>query len=213
MNIREVENIFLIAGGPSAKGLDFQRLVGKGFILGVKEAFFHTPSDACFTMDRRWNHHRLPQLQKRQAKVFASQKHWGSKWGGRHIEPWDGVEWFKVWVDREGLSDMPGVLNAKNSGFAALNLAYQCNPKRIFLFGYDLSMPTGGEEYWYRPPDWRKPRRNYDSEARRWMRDHELAAPYFKIKGIQVYNVSKQSAIPYYQKLSWEKMLKLLEVA
>ncbi len=216
MTIRTAENIFLVAGGPSAKGLGFQKLVGKGFILGVKEAFFHAPCNACFTMDRRWNMYRLRRLEAMRAQVFASVKHWSfkSKHGAKDAgpDPWPEVERFKVWVDRNGLSDEPGVLNGKNSGFAALNLVYQFNPKRIFLFGYDLSMQEGGPEYWYPGHEWRAAKKRY-GQAENWIPDHSLAAKQCQLKGIQVYNVSKQSAIECYPKISFEKTLKMLEAA
>lgn len=214
MDISLAEDIFLIAGGPSAGVLDFSRLAHypRGYILGVKDAYFHTPADGCFTMDRRWNHHRIERLKERSAEVFASRKHWKSKWGGPFIEPWEGVHWLKVYVDRPGLSDESGILNGKNSGFAALNLAYQCNPKRIFLFGYDLTMVPDGAEHWYPTHEWRRPKTTYGN-VHRWLPDHDVAARQLQEKGIEVFNVSTSSAIQCYTKISFKEVFRLLEAA
>lgn len=206
------DTITIIAGGHSAAGIDFNRFALAGYILACKDSYFHVKqATGCFTMDRRWNIHRLQKLKEMDAEVFASAKHWGYKHPGiPPVAPWERVKLIKVHVDRPGLSTDPTCLHGKNSGFAALNLAYHCKPRRIFLFGFDLTIPPGANEHWYETYEWRQPRKNYNG-YKSWAQDHDHAAPLFKQAGIEVYNVSNISLINSYKVITVDEAMSLLK--
>lgn len=214
--IGNVDNIVIIAGGPSARGIDFMPFVRSDtYILGCKDAFFNAPCHGCFTMDRRWNMHRVHRLHEQSAQVFASKKHWGFKPPPGHpylqIAPWSEVEFYKVDIYARGLSLDPAILNGRDSGFAALNLAFHKKPKRIFLFGFDLTMTQCGDEHWYADHEWRAPKRSYPHGVD-WAKDHALAAPVFTENGIAVYNASAISIIDAYPRVTTAEALHLMEL-
>lgn len=210
-------DVVIIAGGPSAAALDLNLLKCKDlYVLGCKDAFFNAPCHGCFTMDRRWNMHRVNRLREANAEVFASRKHWGFKpppgFPYEPISPWDRVHFVKVDIYNRGLCEIPGQVNGRDSGFAALNLTWQYRPKRIFLIGFDLTMPPGGQEHWYPDHEWRKAKRDY-SCGRDWVIDHEMAANRFQAEGVEVYNLSSNSIIDVYPKISYADAISMMRDA
>lgn len=200
--------IFIIGGGPSARGLNFESLKGKGYILGVNDSFLHAPCDGVVSMDGRWMFNRCQQLRDSRIPYFAAYKHF-MKWCGA-IGPWAEVELYHVdpYKDpaHQGMNESFEPLWANNSGFMAMNIAYLCRPKQIYLFGFDLRVnPKEGEngEHWYGQYEWRE-FRNRPGLYNMWLPHHKVAARQFRYAGIKVFNVSRISRIPCYGKIPFE---------
>lgn len=196
--------VFIIGGGPSAKGFDFNRLAGLGSVLAVNDAFRHVPFEAVVSMDGRWMSHRAPELKNRRATLYASRKHF-CKWLGDD-DAWSSLFLFDVDPYKQGMSDENG-LYAKHSGAMALNLAYQARPERVYLFGFDhTNQPDAGQysEHWYGTYEWRKPREGF-THMDEWIEDHNHAARQFAAAGIQVFNVSPISRVEAYERMTYDQ--------
>ncbi len=191
--------IFIIGGGPSARGLDFDTLKGKGFILAVNDSFLHAPYDAVVSMDGRWMFNRHKQLRDAESRLFASEKHF-RKWCGAGWL-WPGVSLHPVEPMKSGMSPYPEVLYAKHSGAMALNIAYLSQPKQVYLFGFDHTGDTKGE-HWYANYPWRPVKKSFES-MKPWIEDHAHAAKQFERAGIEVFNVSNISKIPDYRRIKY----------
>jgi hypothetical protein len=202
MRLIEADNIFIIAGGPSAKGLDFSKIKGRGYIMGVNDSAIHTPCDGVFTMDGLWLKNRWWSIRQMKidafARITAFRKHVGLE------NAWDRLCLYNWEIDKPGMSDSDTCLWGNNSGDVTLNYAYLCKPKRVFLFGFDLTVNS--QEHWYPQYPWRGKVYN-DNHFRKWLYAHNARAEQFKNAGIEVYNVSKISKIGAYNKINYKEAL------
>lgn len=209
-HIGKHSTIIIIAGGPSVRFYDVRRLEGLGFIIAVNDSFLHAPFDAIVSMDGRWLFNRYEEMRKRNLSLWASLKHF-SKWCSAGWV-WPGVELFKVNPDGKGLSDSFEQLNADNSGYMALNVAYLLKPKNIFLYGFDLTHDSSAgdkAEHWYGCYPWRNVEKK-PGLYQMWMPNHKQAAQQLALANINIYNVSPQSKIEVYPKMSFENAENLL---
>lgn len=119
---------FVIGSGPSLTGFDFTKLP-PAVRIGANKGAWIADCDTLVTLDRHFP-------RKCQAEIEAFQ---GEKIIAALPEEMflDGV----TYVKRErgdGFSESPFALRGYDSGFAALNLAYQRGYKRIALLGFDF---------------------------------------------------------------------------
>ena len=133
------EPCFLIGGGPSLYGFDFNRLEGKGRIIAVNKAFFYVPfADMMIAMDQQF-YDWLKKGQLSKAITAAFHKFQGLKvWVDSNNSAMDGVHFIFRWNLPELTNTMKqGVWCGNNTGVGALTLAclLGCNP--IYLMGYD----------------------------------------------------------------------------
>lgn len=201
------DRIFIIGGGPSARGLDFQKLVGYGYLLGVNDSFLHTPCNGLASMDGRWVFKRSKEIKAAGIDTFLSRRH-AEKWMGKGWA-WDGVTLLEVDHLQHGMSETHKKIYAKHSGAVALNVAYLARPKEIYLFGFDHTDDRKSGEYsehWYGQYEWRPKRTTY-YHMNPWIEDHEVAASQFKKSGIWVFNVSQISKIKAYPKIDFDDVL------
>jgi len=136
-------DVYIVGGGPSLKGFDFNRLAGK-FTVGCNDAAFHAQTDVLFTID-----HNYAVRRAQEARSFAES-------GGEvcfavpaNFKPektQPGINYLRR-MRHGGLSDDPREVYGLNSGYGALNLAYLKKARRVFLLGYDMRggcYETGG---------------------------------------------------------------------
>jgi hypothetical protein len=136
------EPCFIIGGGPSLIGFDFERLRGRGHIIAINRAFEFVPfADILFFMDRRFYqicHDDPARYQLWQDfkgyKVFLNIM-------GRKFDDCNSVRS----VGRNGASTSirGGLHHGNNSGVGALNLALCLKAKPIYLLGYDMRHENG----------------------------------------------------------------------
>lgn len=92
----------------------------------------------------------------------------------------------------EPLCDEPGVISSGgNSGYQAVNIAYQLGAKRILLLGYDM----GGKHWMKRPDQFEK-----HSPYNQWIYNFNMLAPVIASKGVEVINCSNVSALKCFKK-------------
>jgi len=110
-----------------------------------------------------------------------------------------------------GISRRPGFISwNRNTGGAAINLAYHLGAKRIFLLGFDMNLGKGHYQHWHSA---------YNSAAKKGPKDHRhlpfrrhlqcfsaIARDAGEL-GIEILNVSMTSAIKEFKKITLKEAL------
>ena len=129
---------FLIGGGPSLTGFDFERLRGRGRVIAINRAFEFIPwADMLFFMD--WKFYNLCHNDKEKLRLW--QEFQGIKLFcnllGRKTDDCYSVRG----LGRHGMSWSlkKGVFHGNNSGHGALEVALALGCRPIYLLGYDMN--------------------------------------------------------------------------
>jgi len=145
------QRCFLIGGGPSLKGFDFDRLHGER-VIAINKAFYDAPfADIMFAMDR-------PLIDELQS----------GRLGANYRDAFRDFGGLKIWLDISGYVYPPdvyslpsageigwtrslraGLYHGQNSGYGALNLAMVLKANPIYLLGYDLKEGPAGEKHYH----------------------------------------------------------------
>jgi hypothetical protein len=183
--------VFLIGGGPSLAGFDFEKLRGRR-VITINRSFRVTPwADVLYFCDR--NFWRVDSAEI--LKTFT----------GRHIvtvcrEQHDRLKNIQN-TGTSGLELRPiGVKHGTNSGYQAINLGFLMGARRLVLLGYDMKT-AGGETHHhggYRTG-------GVDPAQYSHVMQHTLQQrmlPYFprlvdplKAAGVEVFNANPDSAL------------------
>jgi len=145
------EPCFLIGGGPSLRGFDFERLRGAGRVIAINKAFMDAPfADMLFSMDHRFYNWLRIGINKNM--VGAKQKFaefQGIKcWLDINNSFYDGI--YFVVGKRGGdmaVSLEDGIPPGNNSGYAAIQIAMVLGCDPIYLLGYDMNHDNGVSHY------------------------------------------------------------------
>lgn len=189
MGKQEIINI--IAGGQSVKNMDIKEICRRAYTIGVNDSAVLAPVNIGVSMDRRWAQYREPEIK---GKPFLLRK---------PPSTWPGVFAFNCDYETDEFSELPGKLNGRNSGYCALNLAYQMRPKKIYLFGYDFS----GKPYWYPAYPWVKYPTERSRMEKEWPLAFDKARQYFDQVGIEIIIVGLESKLTQFKKISYEEYL------
>lgn len=184
----QCDTISVLAGGWSAKILDLSRL--PGLVIAINDSAIKSPKvDIIVTMDRLW-------LESRWKDLCVLQKPaWARPAALTHI--FERPSWLTVFecnYKTVVFSDESKHLNGTNSAFCALNLAYQMRPKRIVLFGFDMSRSQQGEDHWHAAYPW-KSKGTSDGKYAMWAKQFQEVSNSFLIAKIEVLNASMDSKI------------------
>jgi hypothetical protein len=133
------QQCFILGGGPSLEGFDFESLRGKGRIIAINRAYENAPfADILYFMDNK----------------FYQWVHKGELSPGC-LEAWNSFPGYKVFLNimgrefddvysirslgRVGLSNSirKGLYHGNNSGVGAIGLAYCLKADPIYLLGID----------------------------------------------------------------------------
>lgn len=139
---------FIIGGGPSLTGFDFERLRGKGRVIAINRAFEFIPwADMLFFMDWKFyklchdNPNRLALWQGFQGhRVFCNLM-------GRKLDDCYNIRS----LGRHGMSwsIAKGVYHGNNSGHGALVTALALGCRPIYLLGYDMNRDPKGRSHFH----------------------------------------------------------------
>lgn len=180
---------FIIGGGPSLVGFDFERLRGKGRVIAINRAFEFIPfADILFFMDWKFYKrcHDLPE-------VYAK---WQSFGGHRAFLNLMGRKLDDVYsirsLGRNGVSGSlgKGLYHGNNSGVGALNLALCLRARPIYLLGYDMRHEGGRSHFHggYGP-------RSNEHTVRNFVREFERMAPRLGGRVREVINLNPRSGL------------------
>lgn len=126
----EGQAVFVIGGGPSLKGFDFERLRGRNIIAVNNAGLDLVPfAQVLFWADRRWldwNHSRLD-LHKGRYKISRKRP---------HIETGHDIKLMRF--RPRNLSHWPDTVGGWCGGSSAINLAYLMGAKVVVLMGFDM---------------------------------------------------------------------------
>lgn len=201
-------DVSILAGGWSVSNLALDRLCGE--VIGVNDAAIHAPHiDRIVSMDRLWAEYRWPILRAGKRRTWLRR----SATQNLPIEPQD-ADWLTIFENDNASTIFAELrrhesesytLNGTNSGFCALNLAYQMRPARIFLLGFDMNRDQFGRAYWHAPYPWNPSHRHgatTNGKYAQWAKQFSAAARALAAAKIEVLNVSPQSAIEVFRKIT-----------
>jgi len=97
-----------------------------------------------------------------------------------------------------------GRLTVGNSGFQSINLAYNLGAKRIFLLGFDCKADSQKRHHWFgQHPDGLSKKQNFS----KWKEDFCEIAKDLKKQNIEVFNITRDSALNCFPKITVEQAI------
>lgn len=194
---------YIVGGGPSLAGFDFNRLRGLGHIVGVNQSIWDAPSECGVTVDHPFVRNRAEQLREyaKQRPLYLSV---GNDWQKSGLPSIEDATY--LWsVPTPGLSTECEYLHkGATSGYAALGIAVLKKTRRIFLLGFDYKTINSRHHYHNNHPWHHKAN---DQSWAVWARRYEPAARDCQNLGIEVFNCSPESELPYFKKITLEESL------
>lgn len=180
---------FIIAGGPSLKGFDFERLRGRGHIIAINRALEFVPwADIAFFMDwklYKMYHESIPK--KAEWDRFTGRKVFLNLMG-RMINDCHSVRS----LGRSGcsMSVAKGLYHGNNSGHGAMNLAVAMGAKPIYLLGYDCGFKKGESSHFHSGYG----HKGNPNIGRSFIRDFELFKSHLRGRA-EIINLNPNSAL------------------
>jgi hypothetical protein len=177
---------FLVAGGPSLCGFDFDQLKDRN-VIAINKSFYSLPAATViyFSDGRVFNWHKNDM-----------QKHPGRKITvARNVDDPCVEKWRNA--GRSGLGiDGKDIKCGNNSGYAAINLAYHLDAKTIVLLGYDMKF-DGDKSHHYGEYSIKNKEDTLTYKMLPWF---ETIKDPLKHEGVTVYNANHDSALDCFEK-------------
>jgi len=189
------EQCFIVGGGPSLTGFDFERLRGKGRVIAINRAYESAPfADICFFMDGS------------QGSFYGLVNR--GRLGAEALEAWRRFEGHKVYLNlvgrrlddvysvrssgRVGLSNSikNGLFHGNNSGVGAIGLAICLRANPIYLLGFDCKY-EGNKSHYHSGYPGRRPESVFSGFAR----DFSKLNRFIVRTGYRVINLNPQSGL------------------
>jgi hypothetical protein len=196
---------YIIGGGPSLKGFDFNRLLGKKTI-GINRSFEFYPSDILYFMDFEF-YRSICDGGDYSEKVLNKWKNFSGTIVG--LSPLSEYLKFgqEVYLVRRGNTPVinydldHGIYGGVCSGVGALMLAAQLGATQIFLLGMDLK----AKEHIHWHSGYHKQEvETFNLLCRDYIKDFEFVAPVLKARGVSVINCSEDSALTCFPRVGLE---------
>lgn len=193
---------FLVAGGPSLTGFDWERLRGK-YVIAVNRAFEVLPfAQVLYWTDWRFfSWYTKPILAHR-----ARRKITGLRNADREHNYGPHLGQIEVWriTGPQGIDRAAGCLrHGNNAGFAAINLSVHLGAHRIYLLGYDMKATNVGPAHWHDGYPIPTPVRAYANMIGYYP---SLVEP-LRHMGIEVVNLNPESALECFPKRNIDEVL------
>jgi hypothetical protein len=181
------QRCFIIGGGRSLKGFDFEMLRGE-HIIAINRAVEYCPfADIMFSLDSRlygwYRRHKIDGWEKFES--FRGLRVWVETPGGK----WDNDVLLVRKAGHFGLSFSlaDGIYTGGNSGYAAVNLAVAMGASVIDLLGFDMDK-RGNFHSGYPTP-------GGDPKARGWIEGMNKLAGLLQSSKIKVVNLNPKSKL------------------
>lgn len=191
------QTCIIIASGPSASTVDLSSVQGKVKVIAINESWRLAPwADILYSCDDAFWKTKKGVPEFKGMKVSQDR---------RACARYSEIKYIPCDRTSEDLIfDKYAVGWGGNSGFHSINMAAHFNPKTIILVGFDMQL-TGGIHWHGRHPfHMNNPTaKNVD----RWRRVVDAAAPVLKARGIHAVNLSHESALVNYPKMSLNEAL------
>lgn len=191
------QRCFIIGGGTSLKGFDFEQLKGEK-LIAINKAFVDAPfAEIQFSVDRQFQEWVTKpdkggkeMTSAREAwPLFKGHKVW-LKVPGEHY--FEGIEFVKS-AGNEGISLTleEGIYDGSNSGYAALNLAIALGSNPIYLLGYDMKHEENGRTHYHEGYSKKQSEGQLTLFARKFPKLAKLAEE----RNIKIINLNKDSKL------------------
>jgi len=194
--------IFVVGGGPSLKGFNFNRLQGKK-VIATNSAFYDVPfAQYLYWQDERWLDWNLTALVDYKGTMVC-----GSQPNETQQAKLDAlgikVNYIRT-LGEPGLSAEPWLLKTWCAGHGAINMAYLLGAFDIVLLGFDMRAVNNVDNYHdrHKPGDYEP-----DRYKNKFIPGIEAAAPLLASYGVHVYNATKDSALKCFQYVDAEAFL------
>lgn len=188
------ETVYLIGGGPSLKGFEWNRLRGKKTIAINKAIKFWPEADAMYWTDGRiWT------------------------WLEKEIQDYKGLKFTirpkpypsDVHILRRGIKfglekAKNTIAHGNNSGYAAINLAIHLGAKRIILLGYDMGNDGKSSHFHDGYPSNATSEKIYKDQ---FLPGFDVLKDCLKGTGIQIFNACPTSKLKTFKRISIEEAL------
>ena len=197
------ETAYIIGGGPSLKGFDFNRIRHKGFLLGVNDAAFVAQAHALFSLDFRWQCERKAKIQ---SWCLSGQRAWCVvENADKLIELAEGPTYLlREYRAEGGFTEDPRCIESSGpGGYGAINLLMHMGCKKIYLLGFDLN--PCGEQHFHDGYQWRNSQWE-NSKYKRWVKWFEKSIDHLNRIKIEVINANPESFIQCFPKTSYDQL-------
>jgi hypothetical protein len=179
--------IAVIASGPSLAEWQTDYLADKIHCIATNSSFrrLKVPGDV-YGCDRIWWDHYAADVRA------AGHSGWTQDRGAsmHHQIRWVRAIWCR------GLGVHPGVIHhGANSGYQAINLAFQFGARRIILVGFDMQK-TGGVTHWY--GDHPSPMKNAGG-IEGWVKNFSHLSRDLRAHGVEVFNCTVETALDCFE--------------
>jgi hypothetical protein len=189
------QRAFIIGGGPSLEGFDFDRLRGKGKVIAVNRAYESVPfADILFFMDNgfyQWAH--------RGELSPDCLKKWNDFQGRKVFLNIVGRQYDDVYsvrsLGRVGLSNSlkMGLYHGNNSGVGAVGLAFCLRANPIYLLGIDCKVDDAKKKtHWH---SGYKKRPMHAAAFKSFRQDFERLDRFIRRLSIKVINLNPNSGV------------------
>lgn len=184
--------VYILAGGPSLNNVDIDRLRGAR-VIAVNNAYLLA----------RW----IPVMYFMDCKWFGWHDEELAKWPGLRVttcKTFQDVPWLKFLKhgSRMGLDTRSGHLSrGTNAGYGALALAVKLGGNPIYGFGFDMKQVDGNDN-WHTEHKRKTPSNIYEHQ---FFKPFAAAKAILDERGIQFYNATPGSALPYFPIISLEE--------
>ena len=186
------KTVFIVGGGSSLTGFDFNKLKGKSIIV-INKGFMTIP----FAQVLYFSDYRFYIWYK---DVITSFKGLIYTIANKVLD--EKITILKN-TGKKGFDPINGcVRHGGNSGYAAINLAYHLGAKEIVLMGYDMGSINGSTHF----HDGYKSKQN-DSVYNRFKEPYSALKNEIAKAGITIYNVSLKSQLDVFPKRNIEYFL------
>ena len=179
------DKVWIIGNGPSRQSFDFEKLKQRGdTVIALNKALHEFPwAQVFFSIDYNFIFGNIERLRHFKGEIHLVLKDKSDALLLTGVHQLSFNSYLRSYAN--GFSDdLKVICTGCNSGFAAINLAYQKNAKEIHLLGYDMD-----------PKD---PR---ESQYRFWHKEFDYTLDQLAEKRIQVYNHNPNSFIDAYSKV------------
>lgn len=188
------ETCFIIGGGPSLIGFDFERLRHKP-VIAINSSIYSMPfAPVCFYADDRWGATNATRMKTYEGMIVTTSNTMPTpetkKMRKAHPPP-------ALALDADALA------MRRTSTQAAINLAVHFGVNRIVLLGIDMNKAPNGITHHHAKHPWPVVEGCWDVQ----MKELAATAPLLKLRGVEVINASPVSRIDWWPKKDIEDLL------
>jgi hypothetical protein len=181
------QDAFIIAGGPSLAGFDFNELIGRNVIAINSSVYSAMFAPFMFFGDDRWGHDNEIKLRLYRGQIVTTSSGAGIK----------RANVMKKIVPPPALMTRPDALVMRRTSLqAAMNLAFHLGAKRIILMGADMRAAPDGRTHHHQPHRWPQVPGCWNEQ----MKDLRECGPAYESLGVEVINTSLDSLIDWWPK-------------